>query len=352
MTLTSCAELELEFLPSYLESIIDRLSSYHPKVERNAGSIRFEYPFGHARLEHGPGHLVLNAEAQDRTGLSRIKDLLAVAVELYAKAENPRIVWTGDLAGDTTVEQFRLMRVSGKSFVTPRMLRVRLEGSALERFELFGGMHIRMLFPTIDNPAPAWPVLGENGLPFYPDPGRKPASRAYTIRRLDSEAGWMEVDFVMHDDHGVASSWALAAEPGAQVGILGPIGRPVRKSSRLLIGADETGLPAVGRMLEAKTPNVTGQAFIEVDNSDEIQDLPASGFSVEWIIRATSGPRLAETICDQPWLQDADMFGWFAAESAEAKTVRNHWRVTQGLGRDCTLAAGYWQRGRAGTMAG
>ncbi|WP_287363978.1 SIP domain-containing protein [Mesorhizobium sp.] len=45
-------------------------------------------------------------------------------------------------------------------------------------------------------------------------------------------------------------------------------------------------------------------------------------------------------------------FGWFAAEAAAARIVREHWRGTLGLGRDETLAAAYWRRGTAGLMAG
>ena len=45
-------------------------------------------------------------------------------------------------------------------------------------------------------------------------------------------------------------------------------------------------------------------------------------------------------------------FGWFAAEAAAARIVREHWRGTVGLGRDETLAAAYWRRGAAGLTAG
>jgi NADPH-dependent ferric siderophore reductase len=52
------------------------------------------------------------------------------------------------------------------------------------------------------------------------------------------------------------------------------------------------------------------------------------------------------------WPRDGSAFGWFAAEAAAAKSVREYWRDTLGLGRDQTLAAAYWRRGAAGLMAG
>lgn len=356
MTLSSRAEVALTHLPLYLDAIVDRLGSYHPDVRRGPARTEFAFPFGNAALDHDGGDLVMTAQAPDRIGLARVKDLVAVAVQLHAKAESPRIVWTGDLAGETRLEQFRLMTVLDRHFVTPRMLRLRLAGDDLVRFSLFGGMHIRMLFPTAENPEPAWPVMGENGLPSWPSEARRPVSRAYTVRRLDVAAGWMEVDFVMHEDHGVASSWALHAALGDRVGVLGPVGRPLKPARWYVLGADETGLPAVGRLLETMAPETRGVAFLEVEDEGERQELATPpGFRVEWLLRngkpaGSSG--LVEKVCAEPWPDEVSSFGWFAAEQALAKTVREHWRVQHGLGRDRTLVAGYWQRDVRGLMAG
>lgn len=357
MTLTSRAEISLSHLPSYLENIVDRLRSYHPEVSRETERAEFLYPFGRAALDFPEGRLVMTAEAPDKTGLARVKDLVAVAVQLYAKAESPRIVWTGDLAGETRLEQFRLMRILDKNFVTPRMLRVRLGGDDLARFGLFGGMHIRMLFPTADNLDPAWPVMGPNGLPSWPSAERRPVSRAYTVRRLDADAGWMEVDFVMHEDHGVASSWASNAEDGDVVGVLGPVGRPLKDARWYVLGADETGLPAVGRLLANLAPDKKGVAYLEVEDASEEQDLVRpQEFDVRWLHRKGGqtdlSTGLAQFVCGEAWPDHEQTFGWFAAEASVAKTVREHWRDCRGFGRDRTLVAGYWQRDSTGFMAG
>lgn len=357
MTLSSRADIPLSHLPDYLENIVDRLRSYHPDVSRADGRAEFRYPFGRAALHFPEGRLVMTAEAPDKTGLARVKDLVAVAVQLYAKAENPRIVWTGDLAGETRLEQFRLMRVTGKDFVTPRMLRIRLGGDDLARFGLFGGMHIRMLFPTPENPDPVWPVMGPNGLPSWPSETQRPVSRAYTVRRLDAEAGWMEVDFVMHQDHGVASSWAAHAAEGDVVGVLGPVGRPLKPAQWYVLGADETGLPAIGRLLASMAADTRGVAYIEVEGAAEEQELDRpEGFDIRWLHRKGGvtdlSTGLSELVCGEVWPGHEQAFGWFAAEASVAKRVRAHWREVRGLGRDRTLVAGYWQRDSTGFMAG
>ena len=134
------------------------------------------------------------------------------------------------------------------------MRRVRLQGEDLERYGAFGGLHVRMLFPTPENPNPVWPVAGSNGQPQWPSEERRPVARVYTIRRLDAAAAHMDIDFVVHGDddgcEGVGSAWAMKARPGDEVGIIGPLGRAVRTADWYVLGCDETGLPAASRILE------------------------------------------------------------------------------------------------------
>lgn len=89
------------------------------------------------------------------------------------------------------------------------------------------------------------------------------------------------------------------------MGILGPIGKPVRSADWYVMGCDETGLPALRRILETLPETMRGSTF-----------------------------------------------GWFAGEAEQTERVRNHWRGTLGLSRESTLAATYWKRGATGLMAG
>src|SRR5690606_39038535 len=175
------------------------------------------------------------------------------------------------------------------SVLTPHMRRVRLEGENLARYGQFGGLHVRILFPTPGNPDPVWPLAGPNGQPVWPSDDRRPAARVYTIRHLDAAAGFMDVDFVVHGEggnEGVGSAWAMAAGVGDEVGIIGPLGRPVRGADWYVLGCDETGLPAVGRILEQLSQTTRGAAFIEVADEAERQELRhPPGMTVEWIYR-------------------------------------------------------------------
>lgn len=357
----SRAELSLIHLDDYLPAIVDRLASFDATVENRAEGIAFEYKYASAFLGIAPGRLSMELAAENADALQRVRDLVTVAVQLYAKQEKPEIVWRGDLAGGGKLTTFRKMQVVGVENVTPRMRRIRLAGEDLARYGAFGGLHLRLLFPTPDNPDPVWPVAGSNGLPLWPDEARRPAARVYTIRRLSVPEGWMDIDFVVHGEEdgcdGVGAAWAATARPGNEIGIIGPVGRPVRDAGWYVLGCDETGLPAASRILERMAPDTRGAAFIEVADRSERQELShPEGVAVHWIYRdgvpAGEHRELVDAVSRVEWPSDANSFGWFAAEAEPARALREYWRDTLSLGRDRTLVAGYWRRGESGVMAG
>src|SRR5690606_27805518 len=196
------AELQLDHLPDYLDRIVDRLASFEATVDRSGDGFVFDYRFGTAFLGVGPGRLAIQLHGTDADGLQRVRGLVTVAIQVYAKVDQPQIVWKGALSEDRKLITFRKMRVRHVEELTPRMRRVRLEGENLARYGQFGGMHVRVLFPTPENPEPVWPVAGPNGQPVFPSEERRPAARVYTIRNLDVVAGFMDLDFVVHGGEG------------------------------------------------------------------------------------------------------------------------------------------------------
>ncbi|UDL89573.1 siderophore-interacting protein [Mesorhizobium sp. PAMC28654] len=307
------ARLNLRNLPDYMDRITDRLQSFEADASQDGWRIDFRFAFGGASFDME--RLVMRANAVDRDGLARIKDLLATAVQVYAKEENPEIVWTGDLSGETSLAQFREMTVTDVRHLTAHMRRIRFAGEDLSRFAKFGGMHIRMLFPTKDVPDPLWPVLGGNGLPVWPADDRRPVARVYTIRALDVDKGIIDVDFVVHPGDSVGAAWAMQAAPGMKVGIMGPVGRPVRQAGWYVMGADETGLPALARLLETLPAQTRGIAFVEIADDGERQEIAnATGIELHWLTRngvpAGEDTRLAEAVRSVAWPKDVSAFGW------------------------------------------
>lgn len=354
--LTSHSHISLQNGEAYLPNIIDRLHSYQAQYGSHEGRHSFGYDFGRIEIDAADSGYRVSLFADEDIGLHRLKDLAAVAIKLYTKEEAPEIVWQGDHAGEQVLPQFRLMRVLSTSLFTPHMLRVRLAGGDLKRFSLFGAMHVRLLLPTEEVSQPVWPIMGPNGLPFWHDEARKPASRAYTIRGLDIHAGWIEIDFYLHEVEGLACKWAKGAQIGDTIGLMGPVGRPLRQAARYLIGADATGLPAIGRMLEEFSADVTGRVIIAVDSEKDVQTLQhPQGVSVDWIVdsdQKRAAEKLTQVLCEAEWPEGPDSFGWFAGEADQAKIVRQYWRQTLGKSRESTLVAGYWHKDAVGFMAG
>ena len=153
------AKLTLPHHGDYMGDITDRLASFQAqRMPAAPGVTRLRYAFGWAEIVAEGAQVRLRGGAPDPNGLARLKDLMATAFMLYAKADAPRILWQGDAAGDRRLDSFRLMRVLSASSLTPHMRRIRLGGEGLDRFAAFGNMHVRLLLPSPAIPAPVWPT--------------------------------------------------------------------------------------------------------------------------------------------------------------------------------------------------
>ncbi|MCW2849546.1 MAG: siderophore-interacting protein [Marmoricola sp.] len=240
----------------------------------------------------------------------------------------------------------------------------------------------------------------------------RPPMRTYTIRDVVRDRGQVRlvVDFVVHEDDGAgaghglgpACRWALAAKPGDVVQVVAPHRAttyggaefdPDGRQHVLLIG-DETAVPAIARIMEDLGPGCTGEVFLEVPSSEDIQDLPGrTGFSVTWCPRhkAAVGRRLVqdvrrhlglppstefEALADLPGDLDLDVwetptysaagedveaqlhthsvghdlddtYAWIAGESWMVKALRRSMVTELGVDRGQVAFMGYWREGVA-----
>jgi NADPH-dependent ferric siderophore reductase len=116
----------------------------------------------------------------------------------------------------------------------------------------------------------------------------------------------------------------------------------------LLIG-DETALPAISAILELLPPTSQGEAFIEVADASEEQDIKFEAqIKLTWLHR--NGVRqdqsnLLETAVRQLDLPNDGVYAWVTAESAPVKAIRNYLREERGLARQAVYAVPYWKAG-------
>jgi NADPH-dependent ferric siderophore reductase len=239
---------------------------------------------------------------------------------------------SGEGGGPPVRKERRLLPVEVKAvkLVTPHMKRITVGSDALRDF-------------GVTRPA-QWVKV------FVPTKGSdRPSGRAYTIRSFFERDAEMDIDFVLHGD-GPCSSWAEHAQVGDVIQIAGPRAgfRLDTEVHQLLIGGDETALPAIGSILEALPREVSAKVFIEIPEDSDSQSIRSKAdVSIVWLSRhgAAAGTRtiLQEAIMDAPLPEGGSV--WFSAESFAVRTIRRHFYVVRGLDRRRVISFGYWQRG-------
>ena len=186
---------------------------------------------------------------------------------------------------------------------------------------------------------------------FVPTPGiEKPSGRAYTIRHFREDLCEMDIDFVLHGD-GPCSIWAQAARPGDVVQIAGPRAgfRLDPDLTHLLIGGDETALPAIGSILESLPAGLSVDVFLEIPEDADVQIIHSKAdVEVTWLPRngreAGAATALAEAMIAAE-LPEPKSEVWFAAEASVVRTVRRHFQLDRAIPRTRLTMSGYWKKG-------
>jgi NADPH-dependent ferric siderophore reductase len=224
----------------------------------------------------------------------------------------------------------RQLQVVSKEALTPNMLRITLGGEDMAGFpEGRKSANFKLLIP--------------NG-------SQKPVVRTYTVRNYDPAAGQVDVDFVLHADHGPASHWAEHAQPGDPVGFAGP-GSPKLvdfTADWFLIVGDMSALPAIGAIVEQLPAGACGYAVLEIIDSDDQQSLPfPEGIDVQWVVNPDPGNPAAvlqDAVLSLPWLTGRAAV-WAAGESGAVKALRRYFKFERDVAKADLYTSGYWQIG-------
>ena len=233
----------------------------------------------------------------------------------------------------------RRLTVARVERLPPAMVRVVLTGSELQGFTSLGfDDHVKLFFPP----------LGEEG-------AGGPAMRDFTPRRYDAETGELWIDFFLHEG-GPAASWAARATVGQVLEGGGPKGAAILALDGidgLVLVGDETALPAIGRRLDELSSDTPTLVVVETDAAGAQPVFAARhGLTVIWVPRvvndAPPASRLIDTLRGVA-LPPGRCFIWVALESQAARAVRRYFCDERRIHKQWIKAAGYWQRGMAGT---
>ncbi|MGU3400736.1 DUF2218 domain-containing protein [Brucellaceae bacterium D45D] len=333
----------------------------HADVRRADDNAQLVLSFGQAEVKWDDSNVSVDVGSEDEVGLAYMKYSIAEHVlEFLDKGSaKPKIVWKGDGASGGPLPYFREMQVVSVSNVTPHMRRIRLKGDNLLRFSQ-GGLHIRLLFPPKGLEKPEWPLMGEDGRPVWPEGEAKLATRVYTIRKIDPEAGWVDIDMVVHgeDCDAPGSGWALSTKPGDIVGMTGPGGGGNGITAKwCLLAGDETALPAIGRILENLAEGVKAVVRIEIGDASEEQELVSrADVDLQWLHRngaeAGTTTLLQDAVCTVELPEgEEDIYVWAACEFKAFRTIRTYMRKERNIPKERQLVVAYWRHGFDGDNA-
>ncbi|THV39571.1 siderophore-interacting protein [Glycomyces buryatensis] len=294
----------------------------------------------------------------------------------------------------TTVRPYQPFpgRVKEIRRLSPSFVRVTFASEELRLFADNGfDQRIKLIFPA--------PACGFEKFPgtdrWYSDLRALPDEeqcrvRTYTVRGVRRELGEVDIDMVVHEPHGNAPApalrWILDAEVGDELILLGPDARfegpqggidfHAPEGAELLLGGDETAMPAIAAILERLPITARGKVFIEVPLTTDILDLSAPPeVRVSWLPRdgapwgaflvpqfAAAAAALqskaeaqpvedidvdAEILWDAPEKLDAcESYVWLAAEAGVVKTLRRTVRQELGFPKECGAFMGYWRLGK------
>lgn len=258
---------------------------------------------------------------------------------------------------DVSVQELWVVATSRPS---PGFVRVtlRAEHGAAEFRDRGGDQWVRLFLP--DRPT-------ESRLPWGGAAGwysrwqaipeqQRPTVRNYTVREARRDAaGWdLDIDLVVHrsadgEVEGAAAAWALAVQPGDRVGLLeqGVLFRvDPERHPRLLVLADESGLPGVEAVLRSLPVGYPAEVALEVPDTDGRRTLPSSAeLVVHWHVRAAAEPAGSRLL---QHLEGVDLRSGYLYAVGEAGFTASvqAWARARELPEEDVDACAYWSRRR------
>jgi NADPH-dependent ferric siderophore reductase len=243
------------------------------------------------------------------------------------------------------IAMFHEATVLSRQQITPGMIRLTLGGTGLEAFRStgIGDEYLRLFFPNEKTGKVHLPHISEDGRWTYPDGQDALRYSTYTVRRHRSEAGEIDIDFVVHEG-GLASEWAQRACPGDRITINNPRGlyTPPADIVWQLLVADATGLPALSRLLEQTPRHVQSRVFIEVARAEDEQRLEHPGATVTWLHKSGNGvapSRMEDVVRAVP---PTPGYVWVAGEQKVVRSIRKFVRQELKLPPERYELVGYW----------
>ncbi|WP_182953838.1 siderophore-interacting protein [Pedobacter gandavensis] len=244
-----------------------------------------------------------------------------------------------------------LLTIKSNTFLSPHYISVVLEGEDLKNFrDADIGDNNKLLIPAKGSKTV---IIPEKKAYDSTRADEKAAiMRTYTLRKLDLKKQEMTIEFVAHGDEGPASSWAILAEIGDQLGVV-----MKKKDKKIFQPADwyfftgdHTALPVISVLLEAMQEDACGEVMIEVYGPEDVIELNSpAGVNVIWLFNQTPGlnSSLPERFRRVKIPSQGTRFLFAAAESQAIIEIQGVLRENKELKRNEWKAYSYWKLGQS-----
>lgn len=233
------------------------------------------------------------------------------------------------------------------------MLRITFGGEALEGFPPgHEGANVKLLLPHHDQ---TWPDYLES----LKGGGRKPRKRTYTVASYREATNELDLEFALHASSSPeaedsvdapATSWALSAQVGDQIGVAGPgrLNNIDPSADWFLLAGDMTALPAIKTQIQRLPVDAVGSVFLAVSHADDQQAIALpTGITLHWLPDRSPQRQaglLVEACLACEWRPGIPGI-WIAGEAQAVRQLRK-WLVDEKqVEARYRYTSGYWHLG-------
>lgn len=329
---THSADLNLP-LKDVMPVLRQGAEAYEMQLQEREDGAELRFHGAEITLSGGDAACRLTLRAEDPAWLVQLQEILSHFFEYRGFSDELHWARTRSpgLPANVTVA-----RIGRSDRISPAFHRIRLTGD-FSRFSA-DAMHFRLLYGPKAGDLPRCDETGTTTWPGGVDNWHRPP---YTVRAIDPEGGWIDVDIFLHDG-GRVTDWLARTQVGDRVALSGPGGKTPQAAPWVAYLGDETALPVVARALERLPADACGVARIIISDPADVQTIRhPTGVDLQWIARAAGDEML--TALRQISFPEAGRYVFFAGERDEAAAAREI-LAQAGLQRSEFHAFAYWTR--------
>ncbi|WP_137129721.1 siderophore-interacting protein [Rhizobium sp. FY34] len=337
------AEISSLTFASLRQTLIEEAAEHDlPIVTDTGDAVRCRTAFGDVSAFATGEGVRLEISAPSESFLSELKDAIIVHLAEAVPQLMRGLQWSDAAPAGSLPKNFRFATVVDLQPLGPLFLRVTLQSHDLDDYTS-QSIHFRLALPPAGLADVTWPSLDADGQTIWPQGENALHRPVYTARSCDAAAGLLVFDVYLHDG-GRVTEWLRTRPLGVTIGMTGPGGSGQLDEELVYMFADETGFPAMARILENLSPHAKGEAYFESENGipSDYPVIAPDGIVLHWLKRGDGLP-IAD-LAVQRMAEEEGGFLWVAAEKGGVTRLRQALASQLKTRGTRKYVSAYWQR--------